>query len=265
MLKRGEYHNCRYCQQQFHQKFNFDRHVLCCEFLHKSTKEREHEIDITQQLPSMKDMYQLMQHMMVRITKLENENSKLKRYSKGKVSALDWLNDKCKSAPPSITLSDWIRNSILPNVKNYLDVVFKQDLLSGLIALFDNSISKADVSELPICAFDTNMSIIYVYKKKNGEEGTSDDPIWMKITNADLDKYLRRISNQFSYDFKTHWYDVHQKEVETNEEYSEMYVNYYKQILGGKMTDDTRFHKLRVHIANQVRRNLKSVVEYDIV
>ena len=84
-------------------------------------------------------------------------------------------------------------------------------------------------------------------------------------TNVELDKYLRRVANQFTYDFKSCWYEVHKQEIETDEKYSEMYVDYYKQILGGKMSDDTLFHKVRQYLSSQVKRNLKSVVEYDIV
>ena len=35
------------------------------------------------------------------------------------------------------------------------------------------------------------------------------------MPNNDLDKYLRRISNQFLYDFKEYWYDVYKTQIET--------------------------------------------------
>lgn len=267
MLKSGDYHHCKFCNKQFHQKFNYDRHVLCCEFISKSSKERENEIDITQQLPTPTEMYQLMQHMMVRIQKLENENTKLSRFKRGKITALDWLNDASKCPPPTFTFSDWIRNDILPNVKDYLETVFHQNLLTGLTCVFENSISKFAGTDLPICSFDTKLSDIYVFKKPTNEsnENDSNEPRWMKIPNVELDKYLRRVANQFTYDFKSCWYELHKKEIETDEKYSEMYVDYYKQILGGKMSEDTIFHKLRQYLSSQVKRNLKSVVEYDIV
>ena len=264
MLKSSNYHNCSFCKKQFHQKFHYDRHVLCCEFISKSHKERENEIDITQQLPTPTEMYQLMQHMMVRITKLENENASLRRVKRGKLSVLDWLNDNAKCPLPTFTFSDWIRNDILPNVKDYLDTVFHHGLLTGLTSLFDQSISKCDLSGLPICSFDTKLSEIYVFKKNtNGDDQT--EPMWVKIPNIELDKYLRRVANQFTYDFKSCWYEVHKTDIETDEKYSEMYIDYYKQILGGKMSEDTLFHKLRQHLSGQVKRTLKSVVEYDIV
>jgi hypothetical protein len=267
LLKNSNYHNCNFCKKQFHQKFNYDRHVLCCEFITKSHKERENEIDITQQLPTPIEMYQLMQHMMVRITKLENENATLRRVKRGKLSVLEWLNDTTKCPLPAFTFSDWIRNDILPNVKDYLETVFHQGLLAGLTSLFEQSISKCGSTTLPICSFDTKLSEIYVFKKNtNGDvQNEPTEPMWIKIPNVELDKYLRRVANQFTYDFKSCWYEVHKAEIETDEKYSEMYVDYYKQILGGKMSDDTLFHKLRQYLSSQLKRNLKSVVEYDIV
>lgn len=264
MLKTGDYHNCQFCKKQFHQKFNYDRHVLCCEFISKSTKERENDIDITQQLPTQLEMYQLMQHMMMRIHKLENENLKLKRFKKSKMSALEWLNDPNKCPPPTFTFSDWIRNNILPNVKDYLETVFHQNLLTGLMSVFEQSISQFNVTDLPICSFDSKLSDIYVFKKTELNENEN-ELRWMKISNTDLDKYLRRVANQFTYDFKSCWYELHKEEIETDEKYSEMYIDYYKQIIGGKMSEDTLFHKLRQYLSSQVKRNLKSVVEYDIV
>ena len=267
MLKTGNFHNCTFCKKQFHHKFNYDRHVLCCEFIHKSTKERENDIDITHQLPTQHEMYQLMQHMMMRIHKLEDENTKLKRFKKNKLNALEWLNDQTKCAPPTISFSDWIRTHILPSVKEYLDIVFKNGLLSGLIAVFENSISQFNISDIPVCSFDSNLSVIYVYKKNtvDATTGESDELKWTKISNTDLDKYLRRISNQFSYDFKTCWYDLHKDDIENDEKYSEMYIEYYQQILGGKVSDETRFHKLRQYLSTHTKRNLKSIIEYDIV
>ena len=267
MLKNSNYHNCNFCNKQFHQKFNYDRHVLCCEFITKSHKERENEIDITQQLPTPVEMYQLMQHMMGRITKLENENASLRRVKRGKLSVLEWLNDTTKCPPPAFTFSDWIRNDILPNVKDYLETVFQQGLLAGLTSLFEQSISKCDCTTLPICSFDTKLSELYVFKKNTSGDVQNEptEPMWVKIPNVELDKYLRRVANQFTYDFKSCWYEVHKVEIETDEKYSEMYVDYYKQILGGKMSDDTLFHKLRQYLSSQLKRNLKSVVEYDIV
>lgn len=267
LLKNSNYHNCNFCKKQFHQKFNYDRHVLCCEFITKSHKERENEIDITQQLPTTIEMYQLMQHMMVRITKLENDNATLRRVKRGKLSVLEWLNDNTKCPLPAFTFSDWIRNDILPNVKDYLETVFHQGLLAGLTSLFEQSISKCGSTTLPICSFDTKLSKIYVFKKNTNVDVQNEptEPMWIKIPNVELDKYLRRVANQFTYDFKSCWYEVHKAEIETDEKYSEMYVDYYKQILGGKMSDDTLFHKLRQYLSSQLKRNLKSVVEYDIV
>ena len=77
-----------------------------------------------------------------------------------------------------------------------------------------------------------------------------------------MDKYLRRISNQFLYDFKQYWYDEHSNLIETTEKYNDLYLDYHGRILGGKTSEDTIFQKLRKHIFINVKQTTKSVIEY---
>ena len=50
--------------------------------------------------------------------------------------------------------------------------------------------------------------------------------------------------------------------IKTNEKYSEMYLEYHGKILGGKITEDTLFQKLRKHIFTNVKQSPKAIVEY---
>ena len=113
-----------------------------------------------------------------------------------------------------------------------------------------------DTNAVPIRTFDSS-NTFYIFNLD--ETGTKK---WMKIQNNDLDKYLRRISNQFLYDFKTYWYDVHSEQINTTEKYNELYLNYHGKVLGSNMTKDTLFQKLRKDIFTQVKQNIKSIVEY---
>ena len=113
-----------------------------------------------------------------------------------------------------------------------------------------------DANAVPIRTFDSSTTF-YVFKLD--ETNTKK---WMKIPNNDLDKYLRRISNQFLYDFKTYWYDVHSEEINKNGKYNELYLDYHGKVLGGNMPEDTLFQKLRKDIFALVKHNIKSIVEY---
>ena len=84
-------YDCQYCNRNYKEKFNYDRHLLCCEFLFKSRREQNHEIDLLGPIPSQREMYQLIQHMSVRIDKLEKENIRLRQVNTRKYNILEQL------------------------------------------------------------------------------------------------------------------------------------------------------------------------------
>jgi hypothetical protein len=109
---------------------------------------------------------------------------------------------------------------------------------------------------LPIRCFNKKVNTFYVYENNS----------WKQILNSEFDKDLNKVCNQFIIDFKNNWYLVHCEKMETDERYKDMYINYYKKILGGddKMSDDARFQKLRHYLYDIMKEDIKSVVEYDL-
>lgn len=248
--------NCHYCKRTYKEKFNYDRHLLCCEFLHKSRREQNNERDLLAPPPTPSEMYQLIQYMSIRIDKLEQENQRLTQITRRKYNILDQLNQQESIDSMPMTFSEWIKQHILPEVHNSLQTVYNSNLFDGLKHVITSAINKFDINIVPIRTFD-NSNTFYVF---NSIENNVKK--WVKMQNNDLDKYLRRISNQFLYDFKEYWYDIYKNQIETSEKYNELYLEYHGKVLGGKTTEDMLFQKLRKHIFTHVKQTQKSVIEY---
>lgn len=249
-------YDCQHCKRSYREKFNYDRHLLCCEFLYKSRRERNNEHDLLAPIPTLSEMYQLIQHMSVRIDKLEKENQRLVQVTRRKYNIIEQLNLPENLEKLDMTFSEWIKQHILPEVHNSLQRVYENDLFEGLKDVITSAINKFDINVVPIRTFD-NSTTFYVFNSL--EDNVKK---WIKMQNADLDKYLRRISNQFLYDFKEYWYDVHKNQIETSEKYSDLYLEYHGKVLGGNTTEDNLFQKLRKHVFIQVKQSPKSVIEY---
>lgn len=249
-------HNCQYCNRSYKEKFNYDRHLLCCEFVFKSRREQNNEIDLLGPVPTQREMYQLIQHMSIRIDKLEKENTRLRQVTTRKYNILEQLNSPDNIERMNMTFSEWIKQHILPEVHNSLQKVYNIDLLEGVKDVIIRAINKFDLFMIPIRTFDNSTSFyIFNADKENTKK-------WIKIPIADLDKYLRRISNQFLYDFKQYWYDEHSNLIETTEKYNDLYLDYHGKMLGGKISEDTLFQKVRKHIFINVKQTTKGVIEY---
>lgn len=244
-------HHCEHCGKTFRQKFNYTRHVLPCEFFSKAKTEQDYEIDNSHPLPSQRDMFSLMQHMILRIDKLEKENSRLKtNNNKRKIKVLDYLNKEAYDKP-FYNLADWMRHVILPDVKNYLEVVFENDLLTGITNLLTNNVTNSD-KLVPFISFQCDKNTFYVYDVEK-KYGTTE---WMKIDSHELDQYLCRISKQFIYDFNNVWHKEHDDLIKNDQEYEEKSVHYYTKILGGiKMKDETRYKKIRENVYQTIKKH----------
>jgi len=248
-------YKCKVCAKEYRLKHNYDRHVILCSFLSKSRSEQNDELDMAEEdVPKIHELYRIIQSLSLRMDKLEKENQILQNYHKKKMNIVDWLN--AMTEKPETNFEIWMKTVVFVNVSNSLNVVYDDTLIMGLKHLFRCIIDNSQGIMLPIRCFNKKVNTFYVYENNS----------WKQILNSEFDKDLNKVCNQFIIDFKNNWYLVHCEKMETDERYKDMYINYYKKILGGddKMSDDARFQKLRHYLYDIMKEDIKSVVEYDL-
>ena len=278
-------YTCNYCSREYKEKFNYDRHHVYCEFVNKTPREQNNQIEQKETtLPSITQMYHWMQEMAVRIDKLEKENIKLKRVQK-KINIIEWLNTSKLVTQPEMTFTNWITNIVFPLIPNFLETVYTADLLSGMKAVLNCAIA---TGKLPIRIFENKSNAFYVYSNDDQSPSTlkcsetelqgvgkllnSVFPqeevkgVWKLITITEFDVQLRRIIHQFSVEFGRCWFAKNKEKLEYDAKCNDTYIDYYQKILGGnKMTDEVRFQRIRHALYNTLKENIKSIVEYDFV
>ena len=256
-------YTCNFCSRNYKEKFNYERHYSFCEFINKSNREQNNVLETADTLPTQLQMYRWMQELAVRVTKLEKENAKLKQVQRQKIDIVNWLNQSIK---PDITFHEWIIQYVFKMIPDVLDIVYKNNLLTGFNHLFEKAFNKITMEKSPIRAFDNKPNTFYIYSKVLSETNQENkENQWTMILNSDFDKYLNQIANHFIVQFRNCWFLVNEEKIETEEAYKDMYVNYYQKILGGdcKMTDEVRYQRVRQTFYNHIKQNIKQIVEYD--
>jgi hypothetical protein len=253
-------YNCKFCGNGYKEKFNFDRHIGFCEFSYKSAKEIDNEIEAFEKAPSVSELFAFVKELTVRVGKLEKENIELKQFAykqKKRVDIVDWLNNRCEYIP-ELTFNRWMTE--LP-VESYLHKVFEYDLLTALIKCLDDAFEK-NSEKLPICAFSQKTGTFYVYD--NSINCLGQNFKWSQISNKQLDKWFSFMAKKIIAAFKN-WYEENKTTIDSDEKYKEQYFEYFQKVLGGKMNDETRNHRLRQFCYTKLKQNLKTVVELDFV
>lgn len=252
-------YTCNFCLRNFKEKFNYDRHILCCEFFHKSDRERINEVELIESLPTQLQMYRLIQELAIRVNRLEKDNRKLLQSQKRKINILDFLNEK--NNQPSIIFYTWLTGIVYKNISEYLEVVFHNDLTTGIIHLFDNIINNSEPDKIPICAFENKPNVFYIYDFRNqlikDIDSGENTPVWTALSIPEFTMILKKISHRFLIEFKKNWYDKNKHMIDTDETYKDKYIYYYKNILGGDQSEDIRSHKIRVWLYNRIKTNIQ--------
>ena len=97
---------------------------------------------------------------------------------------------------PEITFSQWLKKYMLPDVNIHLRTVFEYTLFDGLDALFKQVFEElSDQSSMPIQYFPNKQNNLYIYDLSDDKE------CWKLMSNADLNKYITMIANEFHSQF----------------------------------------------------------------
>jgi hypothetical protein len=190
------------------------------------------------------DFGEMINKICERVDSLEKENQYLKEQMKKILETNEHKNGKNtpqkmidfleEQPPPSISFNNWIEHT-LSLVQHNLDVVFKNDLLTGINTVLTDSIN--NYTYLPIAVFDRKPNTFYYY---------NDDEKWTILDLLDLNKFIGRIAYRFLVDFNLHWYQPNIKNIKGSEEYQSMYNSYYLNILGGhRLTDESRNQRVK--------------------
>ena len=262
-------YSCEICERTYHEKFNLDRHIPYCRFLHLSKRDRDNQAETeSEPVPEPRMLYRWMQDMALKIEKLEKENTQLRgvarKQQKEDVGTV--LRQHC----PTQSFAAWISASVLAAIPRYLETVYQKDLLSGVAELLSASISSSGAENLPIRAFVHKPSEFYIYEKvkTNTDKDTVSEGsvgegsvgegsmVWRQIHANDLNQWFALIESHFQTGFRDHWVVPNMDKINGNDEaFTQRYVSYYQKILGnGRMTTDTRYQKLRAHLYGLIKQ-----------
>lgn len=215
------------------------------------------EVECQEEIPSIEKIYCLVKDLTVKVIKLENENKKLKQIvlKKQKINILDSLNKMNIVNQPEIVYNEWLEEVVLSHVKKNLDSVFKENLIVGLVNTWKNAISGTS-SVLPIKTYINRPNVFYIYVEDDNKRE------WKKLPTYDMDRQLRRICQQFISEFRNEWFIPNEHKIDNDEKWTNMYVDYYKRILGGsQITTEVICQRVRNQIYKLMKEDFENIVE----
>jgi len=90
------YYECGFCNKNYKIKKSYEKHFMLCSIINKSVTERKAENEEYENIPSMREMYNMIQILILKNDKLEKQVEKMYTWihkNKKKINVIDWLNE----------------------------------------------------------------------------------------------------------------------------------------------------------------------------
>jgi len=243
---------CGYCRKSFTRKNFYNKHVVLCESLHKSKYKSNCDAEEKLSLPSQMDLYKIVLDLTEKYDKLNNEMKTLRNYverTKKKINILEWLNENYKN----IDLFDnWIKTIKISD--SQLENTFKFGYIDGVYLILQHNFPLNNVEKHPIKSFDQKRNIFF----SNTAEG------WIMMEETNVMNIIRNINCKLMIKF-SEWKKEHEEQIENNDRFYDKYVDYMKIILGGNLTKEQSYKKIKHKLYDYLKCDLKNIIQYEFI
>ena len=241
---------CMHCQRNYQRKLFFDRHVIACQFLSKSKKERVLEREELSDTPSVRELYSIILELGAKCKDLETKLTTINKWAhitKQKLNITDWLNT---TYPLAKDYDNWFNT--LHVTQKELAVLFETDYVEGVVSILKQH-WKEEESAYPIKAFTVKENTFYIYTPAAK---------WRLCEPETFTKLMHLLDNQFMREFIA-WQNANKQRMATEDSFSEVYAKNMKKIMGGSSTREQLYTRIKKEWYMHLRGEPPSIVEYE--
>lgn len=233
-------YECNFCNKKYKRKTHFDKHILLCEITHKCLRHSETITDDRIDIYNTEQLSNLVLILMNKVNNLEKKIEKINIVNKKKINIENWLNEN-QVFHPTINFDKWIQSIEIDetNINN----IIKNDFILGITLLIKPYICEVNI---PLKAFDKKVNELYIFNDK-----------WLLMTHKQFDNFINHLSKQ-----------ILQKGINivmTNPNLNKDFAINIKKLNGGNFKNDKIHLNIKKAIYDEIKVNIKNIVEYQFI
>jgi len=252
-------HTCVYCHRKYQRKVYFDRHVIACEFLSKSKREKTIESEELEDTPSVRELYNIILELASKCNQLEgklNSISKWTNITKEKINIVNWLNTNYSNEKIN-DYNNWFNN--LKINETQLNYLFERGYVEGVVAVLKEYLPSkkkdTDIDTRPLKAFTGKENIFYMYHASEKK--------WEIVDSECFNKLMYLFDKLFMGEF-IKWQNENKHRMLNEDSFQDIYSRNLKHIMGGKYTREQLYSRIKKELYLYIRNDPPNILEYEI-
>lgn len=252
-------YTCKSCHRAYQRKTYYNRHVLLCEIMRKSVKERQLENEERADTPTVRALYEVILELANKMNIMERQIkdlSKLADYKKRKINILDWLNETHQ--PDNQTAIEDFMVGIKVERK-HLEHLFQHDYPSAVFQLLREylplNLDLDGCGGSIIKAFDQKTNVLFVYSKTQAQ--------WIIMPEQIFKNLLHRLDKLFLAEF-VNWQKENTSKME-QDDFAMKYAQNVKKVMGGNLSRDQIYSRIKIDLYKYLKVGAANITEYEFV
>uniref|UniRef100_A0A6C0BBC8 C2H2-type domain-containing protein n=1 Tax=viral metagenome TaxID=1070528 RepID=A0A6C0BBC8_9ZZZZ len=241
---------CNYCGKGYTRKTSLQRHVLLCEIVHKTKREKICDQEETTDIPSRQQLYQIIQELAIKYHTQQQQIEEMQKWiqiKKRKMNLIEWLET---NHPQSLPFQIWMKT--IQVQEKHIDLLMAETIVQTITCILRDNLQPEKGK--PFAAFSQKANTIYIFDESQQ---------WQTFFSENYLLLIKQIHSRILREL-CEWRNKHLKEIAENEKISEIYNKTVMKLMGLNFNQDsTALSKIRTNLYQYVKIEIKQTVELD--
>jgi hypothetical protein len=246
-------YSCNHCGKKHTRKTSHERHVLICELIDCSKREKKCESEETSDIPNHFQLYKIVQELALKNAILEEKMAEMQKWlnNKKKIDVVQWLIANRKVL---LSFSEWQKTMIVK--PEHIDLLIEENIVKAICDIITENIKPCENS-CPIACFQQKTNLFYIFYEEGDQNG------WKRATPDDFTLFIKHIHKKIWIEF-THWKQLNNVKIKSNSKMEDLCARTTIKLSGLNFDQDSaQMCKIRTHLYGYLKTDLKNMIDYD--
>ena len=260
-------HYCDFCGKKNTRKSTHVKHVILCEVLHSTKRERVCEEEESSDIPSRRQLYEIIQEMAMKYSIMEKKMEEMQKWvdkKKKKINIIEWLNVNKSLEINDNSYKDWVSRLII--TEEHVRTLMEQNIVETIIKIFRDNLNcerekeKENKYKNPIICFTQKANIFYICDENISN---SNNITWKKQSNEEYILLIQKIHSLIWREL-IEWKKLNKENIENNDKIADLYNKTIIKLAGLNFEyDSAALTKIKTQLYIYLKLDVKQFIEYE--
>lgn len=241
---------CNYCGKGYTRKMSLQRHVILCETIHKSKREKVCEQEETTDIPSREQLYQIIQELAIKYDNLNEKMQEMQKWvqsKKKRIDIIEWLNENHSQSMP---FQSWMKT--IQVQEKHVELLMEENIVQTINSILRDNLQIEKGK--PFAAFSQKTNILYAFDESNQ---------WITFSSEKYILLIKQIHSRILREL-CDWRNKNAKEIAESEKMSELYNKTVIKLMGLNFNQDSAaLSKIHAALYSSLKVELKQTIELE--